>query len=45
MDDMVMKFAKRLAFTTKEQRVVVINDKESALLRADMFFGWESDLT
>ena len=38
MEDMVMKFADRLALTEEEQRVVVIDDKESALLRADMVF-------
>lgn len=41
MDDMVLKFAKRLAFTIEEQRVVVINDKESALFRATkVFLSW-----
>lgn len=32
MEDMVMKFADRLVLTEKEQKLVVIDDKESALL-------------
>lgn len=36
-----MKFAKRLALTIEEQKVVVINDKESVLLRATkVFLSW-----
>lgn len=35
MEDMVMKFANRLALTMEEQRVFLIDDKDSALLHAD----------
>lgn len=35
-EEIVMNFANRLDLTTEEQRVIVIDDKESALLRADI---------
>lgn len=38
MDDMVVKFADGLALTTGEQKVMVIDDHESALLRANKVF-------
>ncbi|KAM1305180.1 hypothetical protein COP2_023183 [Malus domestica] len=38
MEDMVMKFANRLALTVEEQKVVVIDDKDNALLHADKAF-------
>ena len=38
MEEKVMNFANRLDLTAEEQRVVVIDDKESALLRADRVF-------
>lgn len=39
MEDMVMK----AALTEEEQGVIVIDDKEGVLLRANrVFFGWES---
>lgn len=38
MEDMVMKFVARLVLTKEEQRVIVIDDKECALLRANRVF-------
>ena len=38
MDDMVMKFADAMALTIEEQRVMVIDELESALLRAKKMF-------
>lgn len=38
MDDMVLKFADRFLLTAEEQRVVVIDDKEGALLRNTRVF-------
>ena len=38
MEDMVMKFAEGMALTVEEQRVVVIDEQESALLRTNKVF-------
>ena len=38
MDDIVMKFAEGITLTVEEQRVVVIDDHDSALLRANKVF-------
>ncbi|KAM1624199.1 hypothetical protein COP1_022337 [Malus domestica] len=38
MEDMVIKFADRLALTEEEQWIVVIDEKESTLLRTDRVF-------
>lgn len=38
MNDMVSKFTEGLALTIEKQRIVVINDQESALLRTDKVF-------
>lgn len=38
MDDMLSSFANRLALTEEEQQIVVIDEKESALLRTDHVF-------
>lgn len=38
MEDMMIKFVDRLAFTEEEQWVVVINEKGSALLRTNRIF-------